>query len=141
MSVVIKNPDRKKKTVTPNPPGTQRLSPACAAKTIRKLIARRPSSDGMCVLAARGTAITVVGTAAPAMRASDSGINGVARMVADIRCLVTGSRTDTYSCGRSGREQRRIEAFHVFGHPLGSEIRLDCAASVLTEFGAQRRRP
>src|ERR1022692_3679825 len=46
-SVVIKKPLRKKKVVTPKPPGTNRSRPACAMKTSRKLTARNPSSDGM----------------------------------------------------------------------------------------------
>jgi hypothetical protein len=46
-SVVIKNPDRKKNTVTPKPPGIHFKTPVCDPKTMRKLTARKPSSEGM----------------------------------------------------------------------------------------------
>ena len=67
MSVVMRNPDRKKKTVTPKPPGTTLANPECATNTIRKLTARSPSSDGMCSDggrrgATRGSAAATAGT-------------------------------------------------------------------------------
>src|SRR5215203_1786371 len=75
MSVVIRKPERKKKTVTPKPPGifSTNGNPACAQNTIRKLTARRPSSDGMCVTGrGGGPPLTAIGSAAGAHEGTGS---------------------------------------------------------------------
>jgi hypothetical protein len=43
----MRYPLRKKKTVTPKPPGTTRSNPACARNTNMNETARSPSSDGI----------------------------------------------------------------------------------------------
>src|SRR5688572_5359052 len=65
-SVVIRNPERKKNTVTPNPPGTgsTKGSSEWAQNTIKKLTARKPSRDGIWSTGprgGRGDAIAAIG--------------------------------------------------------------------------------
>ncbi|GBR04482.1 hypothetical protein AA0522_1892 [Gluconacetobacter liquefaciens NRIC 0522] len=47
MRVVMMNPDRKKKIVTPKPPGMSLDTPAWLNKTMMTEMALIPSSDGM----------------------------------------------------------------------------------------------
>src|SRR3984885_2924529 len=67
INVVIRNPLRKKKIVTPIPPGTRLPRPAWEKNTSRKLMARMPSSDGIWrVPAAPAGCAALTGRTAPA---------------------------------------------------------------------------
>src|SRR5262245_59910755 len=124
ISVVIRNPDRKKNTVTPNPPGIAGRyapMPACARNTIMKLTARRPSSDGMWSAArAARAADDVIGETGVAAGAF-SAISGRAATVTST--LLDGSRSRVVLGANRATLRRRkqcgVHLRRVGGHPIG----------------------